>query len=329
MTARQSQPRCCGVLLTAEASLLAAAAVQAALLGLNELQDEAAYEAPLLAEAGGLLRLAGGAAVQTQALAEAGELFALFVVAGEGQVLSEPLRQALQERRELVLAGVDGGALLLAAAGLLDGQRATVDWRLQDLAQQEHGAVVWSGQVWEMAQEGRRLSSAAGVAVLDLMLAWAARLHGERVSQQLALQLSLAQPRAAGERQRPPITELMGGGSARLSEALALMEANLGEPLPTEDIARLVGLSRRQLERLFKQHLDSLPSRYYLELRLRRAQRLLQQSSQSILQIGLSCGFASGPHFSNAYKSFFGRTPREERGQRAAAWRQGAPGEST
>ena len=84
----------------------------------------------------------------------------------------------------------------------------------------------------------------------------------------------------------------------------------------TEEIARLVGVSRRQLERLFKQYLNSLPSRYYLELRLVRARQLLQQTSQSILQIGLSCGFSSGPHFSSAYRNHFGITPREQRTQR-------------
>ena len=96
------------------------------------------------------------------------------------------------------------------------------------------------------------------------------------------------------------------------------MEANFEEPLPTEDIARLVGVSRRQLERLFKQHLDSLPSRYYLEMRLARARQLLRETSQSILQIGLSCGFSSGPHFSSAYRGHFGITPRDERTRRLA-----------
>ena len=130
------------------------------------------------------------------------------------------------------------------------------------------------------------------------------------------------------ERQRAGYSERRGAGSPKLAEALALMEANLGEPLPTEEVATLVGVSRRQLERLFKQHLDTLPSRHYLELRLARAQRLLQQSSQSILQIGLSCGFSSGPHFSNAYKSHFGHTPRDERSRRALAWRSGpTPGD--
>jgi AraC-like DNA-binding protein len=48
---------------------------------------------------------------------------------------------------------------------------------------------------------------------------------------------------------------------------------------------------------------------------------LLRESAQSILQIGLSCGFSSAPHFSNAYRSHFGRTSRDERRERAAAWR--------
>ena len=120
--------------------------------------------------------------------------------------------------------------------------------------------------------------------------------------------------------------------SPKLADALALMQANIGEPLSTNDIAALVGLSRRQLERVFRQHMDTLPSRWYLEQRLARAQVLLRQSSQSILQIGLSCGFNSGAHFSNAYRGYFGRTPREERTVRSAAWwsqSQAAPAKST
>jgi transcriptional regulator GlxA family with amidase domain len=76
-------------------------------------------------------------------------------------------------------------------------------------------------------------------------------------------------------------------------------------------------VSRRQLERLFKQHLDRVPSQYYLELRLNRARQMLRQSSKSIIQIGLSCGFSSGPHFSSAYRNHFGITPRDDR-QRSA-----------
>jgi transcriptional regulator GlxA family with amidase domain len=220
--------------------------------------------------------------------------------------------------------GVEAGAALLAEAGVLQQGRAAVHWALLDAMLEDHPQIVWSDRLWD--GEGRYWSCGAGLAVVELMLAWLCRVHGEGgESLQAALleRLGLEQVRPRETRQRRPLSERLGGGSPKLAEALALMEANLAEPLPTEEIARLVGVSRRQLERLFKRHLDALPSRHYAELRLQRARRLLQQSAQSILQIGLSCGFASGPHFSNAYKAFFGHTPRDERSQRAASLRLG------
>jgi transcriptional regulator GlxA family with amidase domain len=82
-------------------------------------------------------------------------------------------------------------------------------------------------------------------------------------------------------------------------------------------------VSRRQLERRFRPHLDALPSRWYLALRLQHARTLLRQTHQSVLQVGLGCGFASGPHFSNAYRAHFGHTPRDERSARVTAWQRG------
>lgn len=225
--------------------------------------------------------------------------------------------------RRVLLGGVEGGVLWLAAAGLLDGRRAcSADWLCGHL-QQQHPAVVWSQGLWELdASPGQAVlaSCSRPLAVLDLILALLARAHGEALARQLAGRLGLSSLRGRDER-------VLGEGSAhalmppKLAEALALMQANLAEPLPTDDIARLVGLSRRQLERLFKQHLDALPSRHYLELRLARSRELLQRTGQSILQVGLACGFSSGPHFSNAYKAAFGCTPREERAREMAGLR--------
>src|SRR5476651_61881 len=111
------------------------------------------------------------------------------------------------------------------------------------------------------------------------------------------------------------------GGAASIDFALTLIESLCGasvqaaikEALCIDDIANLVQLSRRQLERLFKQYLGSLPSRYYLELRLQRARQLLLETNYSIVQVGLMCGFSSGSHFSTAFGALFGNTPREER----------------
>ncbi len=231
--------------------------------------------------------------------------------------------QRLAQHRPL-LAGVEGGALWLAAAGLLKGRRvACVDWLATHL-QQQHPEVIWSQSLWELdAVPGQALllSCPKPLALADLVLAWLAREHGDALARQLAGRLGLSALRARDER-------VLGdtGGHAlmppKLAEALALMQANLAEPLPTDDVARLVSLSRRQLERLFKQHLDALPSRHYLELRLNRSRELLQRTGQSILQVGLACGFSSGPHFSNAYKAAFGCTPREERAREADSLRE-------
>jgi len=72
-------------------------------------------------------------------------------------------------------------------------------------------------------------------------------------------------------------------------------------------------VSRRQIERLFKRHLDRAPTKYYLELRLRRARELLLQTSMSIMDITTACGFQSPPHFSKCYRSLYGYPPSAER----------------
>lgn len=320
-----------GLVLQPGFPALALAGVLDSLAAVNALQDEAHYRADCLSAAGGAVSSSAGLQVLTQPWALPVPWHAVFVIAAEAGPADLLLTAQLRAwaTQGTVLAGLDAGAAALAAAGLLDGQRACADWAQLDSLAEAYPAVAWAAGLWEISADGRQLSAAGGTAGLDLCGAWLAAQHGERVGQGLAQALGLAGLRPRDERQRGGYSEQRGAGSHKLAEALALMEANLAEPLPTEEVAQLVGVSRRQLERLFKQHLDTLPSRHYLALRLARARRLLQQSSQSILQIGLSSGFSSGPHFSNAYKAHFGHTPRDERSRRALAWRSGPPSGDT
>ncbi|MFG6467610.1 GlxA family transcriptional regulator [Roseateles sp. BYS87W] len=304
-------------------SMLALAGVLDSLAAANELQDEVVWRGECVSLPGGPVVAANGAPLHTVPLPPEADWHAVFLIQPDATPVEPALAAQLQRwaAEGRVLAGLDAGAAALAACGLLDGQRACADWPLLDGLADAHPAVAWANGLWEISPDGRRLTCAGGLASLDLCGAWLAAQHGERLGQELAQWLGLSGLRPRDERQRAGYSERRGAGSPKLAEALALMDANLAEPLPTEEVAQLVGVSRRQLERLFKQHLDTLPSRHYLALRLARAQRLLQQSSQSILQIGLSCGFSSGSHFSNAYKSHFGHTPRDERSRRALAWR--------
>jgi transcriptional regulator GlxA family with amidase domain len=140
----------------------------------------------------------------------------------------------------------------------------------------------------------------------------------------IAEELIVERLREGSERQRIPLKNRLGSSHPKLTQAVMLMEANIEEPLTTDEIAQHVCVSRRQLERIFKQYLARVPSQYYLELRLNRARKMLTQTSKSIIQIGLSCGFSSGPHFSSAYRNFFGVTPRDDRNQRRGTAGEGS-----
>ncbi len=315
------------LLLLPRGALLALAGASEVLRVGNELLGGRAIELQLLSRDGAAVRCAGGEMLATDAALEhADDLAGLFVIADGLPSAADAAwsRQMLGragaaiERRAGVIGGIGSGAAWWAQAGLMDGYRCCV----QALHAAEMAAC-WPRAMVSTAHhvhDRNRWSSAGGCAAIELLIRWFGQRHGERVQLQLLAHFGLERLRQEHERQSESAAA-RAGGSAKLAEAVALMQANLGEPLSTEDIAGLVGVSRRQLERLFKQHLDTLPSRWYLEQRLQRARRMLQQSSQSILQIGLSCGFTSGAHFSNAYRNAFDRTPRDERSVRAAAWR--------
>ncbi|OWK38763.1 HTH-type transcriptional regulator CdhR [Pseudomonas oleovorans subsp. oleovorans] len=226
--------------------------------------------------------------------------------------LAAALKQ--QVRSGCVIGGLSAGVYPLAQLGLLDGYRAAVHWRWQDDFAERFPKVIVTSHLFDWDRD--RLTACGGMAVLDLLLAVLARDHGAELAGAVSEELVVERIREGGERQRIPLQNRLGSSHPKLTQAVLLMEANIEEPLTTDEIAQHVCVSRRQLERIFKQYLNRVPSQYYLELRLNKARQLLMQTSKSIIQIGLSCGFSSGPHFSSAYRNFFGATPRDDRNQR-------------
>ncbi|NRB34348.1 MAG: helix-turn-helix domain-containing protein [Rhodobacteraceae bacterium] len=86
--------------------------------------------------------------------------------------------------------------------------------------------------------------------------------------------------------------------NAHLARAIRFMQDNLETPTPPGDIASEIGISSRQLERLFGKPLNSLPKKNYTEARLDRARNLLVQTEASVTEVALACGFESAGHFS-------------------------------
>ena len=219
--------------------------------------------------------------------------------------------QRICNQYDISLVGIDMGAFWIADAGLFREQPATVHWQALDPFTETYQDVNVTHHLFETGEQ--RLSCAGKAANLDFMLYLIERNEDSELAAQVAEVLCLDRIRLPDERQRIPLHNLGGETQPKLTLAMELMEQNTEEPLATDEIAELVNLSRRQLERLFKRYVGNMPAKYYLELRLKKARQLLLTLSKSIIQIGLSCGFSSGPHFSSAYKAFFEITPREER----------------
>ena len=303
-------------------SLFALGAVRSVFAVANDVGGEMLYRVHQYAPDGALARTQCGIALAADPLAKLNHehIGLLMLIADErvdeavagavGGHLAQLFRPCGNDG-EWVLGASGAGAQVLAEHGFLDGYRAAIHWQILADAVKRYPATVFTPGLFEI--DRNRISAGAGAAVRDLLLHWLGMRHGSTFAAEVAAGLGLDRLRGSDERQPVPASAQPALGSARLKEALELMAANLTEPLQADDIAQLVGVSRRQLERLFRQHMDTFPSRYYLELRLKHARRQLKQTTQSILQVGLACGFASGPHFSTAYRTYFGYTPREER----------------
>jgi transcriptional regulator GlxA family with amidase domain len=238
----------------------------------------------------------------------------VLLVADEAQAgLRPPNMRALVARCRAApyWGGVGAGVLWLADAGALNGVRTALPWSLYAQAGSQADQALLTPNLYEI--DRARLTCCGGAASIDFALTLVEMVFGATVQAQVKEILCVDRVRGREERQRVALQARFGVLQPKLTEAVSLMEANIEEPLSTDEIAQLAGLSRRQLERLFKQYLGSLPSRYYLELRLKRARQLLLDTNHSIVQVGLMCGFSSGSHFSTAFGTVFGNTPREER----------------
>jgi len=216
-----------------------------------------------------------------------------------------------QARQARLLGGVCTGSWVLARAGLLDGFACSVHWEWLAAMQEAFTRVTVNSSVFTLDRD--RFTSSGGTAPLDMMLHLIGRDHGHELSAAISDMFVYERIRNEQDRQRIPLKHTLGTQQPKLQEIVSLMESNLEEPIPLDDLAAYVALSRRQLERMFQKYLYCSPSRYYLKLRLIRARQLLKQTPLSMVELALLCGFVSTPHFSKCYREYFGVSPSEER----------------
>lgn len=216
-------------------------------------------------------------------------------------------------RDGVTLGGLCTGTYALVKSGLLDGYRCTIHWENLASLREMHRHVQFLEELFVI--DRNRITCTGGVAPIDMMLELVRARFGKALVAEISDQFIIDRVRDSTDRQHIPLAARLGCNRRALVEIAALMEANFEEPLSAVELAKLAGLSLRQVQRMFQESLDTTPSKYYLRLRLRRARELLLQSQMSITQIAVSCGFQSTCHFSKSYRALYGRTPRSERQQ--------------
>ncbi len=219
----------------------------------------------------------------------------------------------LLSRRGVRIGGVSGGPYVLARAGIMEGRHMTIHWEHAPALSEEYPDLLLTRSRYIIDRD--RVTCAGGIAALDMMHAIIAEQHGKAFATQVSDWFLHRDVALATSPQRASLTQRYGIHRQDVIYALELMESNIATPLDRAAIAKRVGLSTRQIDRLFASLLGASFADHYRTLRLDRARNLLMQSTLPITEVALACGFANASHFSRAYSAKFGIPPRRDRVQ--------------
>ena len=217
-------------------------------------------------------------------------------------------------RAGVAFAGLDTGAFILAAAGLLKNRRATCHYEHIDALKELHEDIDVSEELFVMSPQ--RFTCCGGIASVDLALRVLEGEAGNALANAAARYIFHSAVRREGAPQNPSELEPMGlSAPIAVRQVIALMERNLEETLSIPGICAAIGLSQRQVSRLFDNHVGKSPVLYYRDIRLDRARGLVTQTDLPISEVAAATGFSNQMHFSKAYKERFGIPPRTDRSE--------------
>jgi transcriptional regulator GlxA family with amidase domain len=311
-----STPQVFGFMLTEQFSMIAFTAAIEPLRLANRVAGRTLYEWHLYSADGVKAVASNGVAVSVERRFRDAEHMDAVVVCSGVDVQNFDHRDLIKVVRRLTKAGAAPGAVctgtyVLAKACLLDGFRSTIHWENRAGVIAQFPDLDIGEDLFEI--DGNRFTCAGGVAAADMMLSLIKRDHGEAISNPVTDQLIHHRIREASERQRMDLRTRLGVADPKLLRVISLMERSIERPQAIETLAKSVGLSPRQLERLFRKHLDTSPGRHYAKIRLGHASQLLRQTRMPILDVAMASGFSSASYFSQSYLEHFGHSPSSER----------------
>ena len=206
------------------------------------------------------------------------------------------------------LCSVCSGASLLAAAGLLDGRRATTHWRLAEDLQKRHPKVrveadrihVRDGTIW---------TSGGVSAGIDLALALIAEDLGEPVARRVAQEMVVYFRRPGGQSQFSALAEL-GGEETAFSPLLDWIRSHLSDRLTVDRMAEHMAMSPRNFSRTFVRNMGVSPAKAVERVRLEAARERVENSREPLEQVASSTGFGNPERMRRAFIRAFGQPPQ-------------------
>lgn len=305
-----SAPLSVGILVMADTNALSLAAAVDPMRAANRRAARRLFDWRFLTPDGAPVPLTAGFDIQGAVLSDRAEMDVLVVVAGFR--LAEQATPALLSRlRRLAprlgaMVGIDGGSWFLALAGLLDGHAATVHWEDLEAFADRFPAVEVRRDRYVVS--GRFVTTGGAAPSLDMMLALIRARYGAELALRVAGAFLYEPVHSATVPQQTLSAARIGRADPALGLAIAAMEAALEDPPPIAAIARDLGLSQRRLEMLFAAHLGISPGRFFRDLRLDEARRMIADTRLPLQDIALRTGFSGQAAFARAFRARFGAT---------------------
>ncbi len=209
------------------------------------------------------------------------------------------------------IGGISNGAFLLAQANLLDGYAATVHWEDFSLFCTLYPQVLPRYQRFLIDRD--RMTCSGGTSSLDLFIEIVRRELGNERSLMVSRQMLLQEYTQPGNDEQESIYDGSHHFSLRVQRALSLIDAGTERKLNVSELAAQVGLSRRQLLRLFRRETGKTPGAILVQRRLERAHSLVLHSHLPLAVVSSAVGFSSQSHLTSSYKKYYGTTPAEHR----------------
>jgi len=309
--ARGKKPIHLIALLLPDAGMLSLAATIDPLRAANRIAGKPVYSWEIRSSTGNSVPLTAGICLQVTPITGQDSADILAVIAGFNlsQHCTPALGQILRSlaTRLPLICGIDGGGEVLARAGLLEGHRATTHWEdLEEMAHDHPGITVVRDR---FIQSGKFITTGGASPCIDMMLHLIATQHGRALAEGVMRAFLYDPVHAGSDPQSLVSVSHLQKRTPKVARSILLMEQMIEDPLSVAKIARLVGLSVRRLEMLFVQEFGVGPGRYFRQLRLQEAWRMVQDTHRPLQDVAVRCGFNSQAAFSRAFSAHFGLAP--------------------